>query len=343
MKRLLTAYLCGLAVLSFAGCRRFQSPPPENKDNIVTFAARIDEIQIEKPPRPEKITDEDVDSELQSVLEFRGTRKELDGTVGEGDHVLIGFTVHEGDNELPGLSQTHMEVTAGEVSDELPDGLQDALLGHSVGDAFSWDDASTGLVRTYEITILDAWSFTTPEFNDEFVRKISDKCRTVRQYRKAVKKEMEDRLEADYEILLQGLAWEKARECAEVKDYPRDMLDEKIAEIKASYEEQAADQGMSYSDFVENAVCLSVEEFDQYCEDMAKATLKDSLILDAVAEEYSLGLTNKEYRKQLEERAKELQTDSTSYVKDNMDNEELRQSMQLEIVKDWIASHVDWI
>ena len=207
MKKKLVMMLTGIfaASMMLAGCEA--SKGLETDDLKITQYKGVEVSEVDKP---EKVTDEDVDAAIQANLQTNATTEEVtDRAVEEGDTATIDFTGKIDGTEFEGGSSTDYPLVIG--SGSFIEGFEDSIIGHNIGDTFDWngkfpDDYSNadyaGKDVTFTITVKGISVEKVPELTDDFVKSVSDKSTTVDEYKKEVKKQLEDEAQATYEDTL---------------------------------------------------------------------------------------------------------------------------------------------
>lgn len=128
----------------------------------------------------EKITDEDVDVYVQEVLENNKVRELKDGPLEMGDIVVINYAGYLDGVAFEGGTASGHEMELG--ASGFIDGFDDGLIGAKKGDnvslnlTFPVDYRAVELAGkdvVFEVKILSSAAQVLPEFNDEFVTKIT--------------------------------------------------------------------------------------------------------------------------------------------------------------------------
>ncbi len=143
----------------------------------------------------------------------------------------------------------------------------------------------------------------TPEYNEDFVKSISD-FETIEEYEASVREELEEFAKEDSEIEAGENALRIAIDNAEVNGYPQELYDYFYEDTESGYQETAEMFGMEYQEFLENFV--GTEDLDEIVED----AVNEYLITQAILEKESIEVTEKEYLAAAEELAKSNEYDS---------------------------------
>ena len=303
MKKRITAILAGAmaAALLMSGC----SASNDASNDSVTVTG-YKGIEVKGVADPDEITDEDVETYIQSILTTNTTTEAVtDRPVQDGDIVNINYVGTIDGAEFDGGSYDGYDLTIG--SDSFIDGFEDSIIGHSIGETFDWNGSFpedygnteyAGKAVTFTITVNSISVSKTPELNDEFVQTVSEESKTVDEYRKEVKTLLEKNAENSFNSSLQEAAWSAVLEKAEVKKYPEGEPDASIEEMKAQYTSAAEYYGMTLEDFLSTYYGTTEEDFTEQMKTAAETNVKNKLVADAIADKEKLVPSDDEYQEE---------------------------------------------
>jgi trigger factor len=240
-----------------------------------------------------KIQDSDVEEGLRQVLE---SNAKLEPT-GEDRPAQASDIV-----EVQYSSRADIDGAARELEKDktttlsLPDLRSDiasAIIGHMPNEALSFDikleddypdPRMAGQAVRYELKILNVMRRTVPEANDETVSEISrGKYGTVDELKSEIRRQLEEDASARSEAGLQGSALKSLVVNAKV-DVPDSMVD---TQYRAMREEQDGQLRRSLSQSLEDYLAnnnLSVDEFDGRLRKRAEDAVRNTLVLNALAD-----------------------------------------------------------
>ena len=186
-------------------------------------------VEVDEVEKPEEITDEDVENAVTANLQANAEVKDVtDRPVQEGDTATIDFVGKMDGVEFEGGSGTDYPLTIG--SGQFIEGFEDSVIGHNIGDTYDWEGSFpedyqntdvAGKPVTFTITVKSVTEQVLPELNDEFVKKVSKESKTVKEYKKEVKKSLEKDAKAMYEDSLSQEVWQTVLDNTEVTKYPK--------------------------------------------------------------------------------------------------------------------------
>lgn len=298
--------LC-MGLFTMTGCGNSQPYSEYDLSEYITLA-NYDVYTTSEPDV--NITDEDVETEIEARLEAAATTETVtEGTVEEGDTVNISFegTLADG-TTADGMSSESYALTLG--SGGMIDGFESGLYGATIGeevtldlqfpDPYSTNEELSGKDVTFKVTVLDKEVTKVPELNEEFVKANSD-VETVKEYKAAVKKELEEEEYENQVNDLQSELFTKITEDTEVLQYPEQEVEEQVAALTEQYESAATNYGYDdFETFLSEYYGMTKDEFDEEIKLYAQSIVKQEMILYAMAEKEGSAVTDDEYEEYLQ-------------------------------------------
>lgn len=342
MKRKIVVLLTGImaSALLLSGCQASKGLETENVKITQYKGVEIDEVE-----KVSEITDEDVDAYIQSALESQAETTEItDRAVEEGDTVNIDFVGKIDGEAFAGGSAEEYSLTIG--SDVFIDGFEDSIIGHKAGETFDWNGKfpedygnaeMAGKDVVFTITVNAITQEDVPKLNDKFVKKVSEKSKTVDEYKKEVKELLEKEAEDTYAYSIEAAVWEKVLENTEITKYPKKKAQEMKDNWITQYKSVAEAYGMEYDEYIQSQMGVSVEEFEKQVETVVKEVLKEKMAVEAIADKENIKLDDKTYEAELENIVQEYGYESAKILKESIDEEELKAEALKNIVKEKIS------
>lgn len=248
----------------------------------------------------EKVVESVTDTELEESInqDLDSTKEEVkDGTVQEGDTVVVNYVGTEDGKEFNGGSADNQEITIGS-SGYIP-GFEDGIIGMKKGETKDlpltfpedyFEPSMAGKDVVFKITLQ---SFKrAPELNDDWVAKNTD-YKTVDEYKEGKKKTIQENAEQMAESVLYQSAWTTVYDASEVKEYPQKDIEEAYAEFETQIKAYAKQGGMELEDYLESQN-VSQDTFDSQCQQYAEAKVKQNLILQGIMDAEGMTLEDKE-------------------------------------------------
>lgn len=171
------------------------------------------------------------------------------------------------------------------------------------------------------------------QITDEIVKEtLSDTADTVEAYREDLRRQIDKAKETAAREKIETRAWEQVIDKTEVKSYPKDRLKEVEKHLESQYQDYAKEAGMEYDAYME-ALGMTDKELRQ----AAKASVKQELAADVIADRYGLKPNEEAFQKALEEYAEEYKFANTDLLLEAVSEEEMRLLVTQDNVKSWIA------
>lgn len=295
------------------------------------------------------VTKDDIDAEIENLLDENKTYEQKKGTVKDGDMVYADFAGYVGGKKVEETSDSdYIEIG----SDDWPEGFSEAFIGAEVGKEFSFEidvpedtygEASVDGKRTmFKATVqYICGDEIVPEYNDDFVKTISDaEYQTTEEYNAYLKKE----LASEYEAEKAEYSWSDVVENSKVKAYPENMLKAARDKVLKEYYDMADLYGMSHDEIFQSFGRENEQDFiDQDLTELSQDTVKEQLVVRAIAAKEKINYTKEEYADIVEE---EYAYNSEAYDSkeeyEKADRAYLEETALQTVVKNWIAEQAEF-
>ena len=83
----------------------------------------------------------------------------------------------------------------------------------------------------------------------------------------------------------------------------------------------------------------SVEDFEKQVDDAAKASVKQVMVTEAIANKEKIKLGEKEYKEQLKRMAANYGYEDVDELKESSEEDDLKEIAMNNLVKDWLKEH----
>ena len=341
MKKKIAALAAGIcaASLIFTGCSS------EISNDYVTIT-KYKNVEVDKVDTTE-VTDDDVESQINSILQANATTTEVtDRAAQEGDTVTIDYVGKKDGVAFDGGTATGAQLTLG--SGSYIDGFEDGVVGHKIGDTFDLDltfpenygqSDLAGQAVVFTVTLQGISESNVPELNDEFVQEVSEKSKTVKEYKKEIKDQLTESNTTDYDTQLQDEAWNAVLDKAEVKKYPDGDVEDIENQIKEQYQNAADSYGMEFADFLAQYYSMTEDDFNDQVTDAAKETVKQRLVAQAIADKEKLTPSKKELNKEYKKLAEQYGYADVDALKEIASEDTLKNIVITNKVKEFLADN----
>ncbi len=243
------------------------------------------------------VTEEGLEMEIEYLLNDNTEYKEVtDRGVQNGDYVSIDFDGKIDGEAFDGGTDNGYEFTLGEG--EFPEEFENNLIGKNAGETFTFtmtypEDYSEeigGKEADFSVTINSVEEVIVPEYNDAFIKEVTD-YDTTAAYEEAAMEELMLDARAGAENASGEDALQLAVQNATINGYPQSLYDACYNSTIDEYQEYADMFGMELSEFMgdEDEVAEEVLEW-----------VNEILVSQAIAEKEGFEVTDDNYEEDAE-------------------------------------------
>ena len=295
------------------------------------------------------VTEEDIENELnESIDSYLEPVKVLDrDTVEKGDIVNIDYTGRLNGVAFDGGSAKGFDLTIG--SGTFIDGFEDGLIGVKTGEEVVLDLTFPDYYPNNEDLAGQLTEFTVkvnsishkPEVTDDIVKEATaGEYATINDYKVYIKEDLEKSAAQYADSIMYDDLWSMAVDNATVtKDFPEDMLKEKVDKMRQNAQSYAAAYGVDFDTYLSGMMGVTREEFDAQIEDYAVTAAKESMVLLAIAKAEGLEVTSDELNKAIDEYVELYQYDSAEDFKNSVDLKDFEEYILLSKVQEFLADN----
>ncbi len=275
---------------------------------------------IEIPETEVTVTSEEIEQELKTMQQRHAELVVLEEGVAEnGDTAIIDF---EGFlNEVPfegGKAENHsLELGSGSF---IP-GFEDQVIGMGKADekdiqvtfpAEYQSEELAGKEVVFKVKLHEIKRKNLPELDDEFAKDVSE-FETLDEYKQDIEKTMKEKKEQSNKSAQENAVVDKATEAAEV-EVPQVMIESETDQMLQDFANRLRMQGMNLDSYYQ----FSGQDESALKEQMkvdAKKRVKQNLVLEAIAKEESIDVTEDEINEELAKMA-EMYKKTTEELKE---------------------------
>lgn len=249
------------------------------------------------------VTDEEIDAEISSRLTQKEKVETLtEGTVEKGDTANIDYEGIKDGEAFQGGTDKGFDLVIG--SGSFIEGFEDGLIGKSVGETVDLNLTFPEGYQSAELAGQDVVFHVTinsikrtPELTDELAAEISEsEYKTVAEYRASVEQTLKEGKASTRDSQKTNDLMTQVYNNSKINDYPAELVAFTKQQYVDYYEQYAQQSEMSLSDFIVQNLQTTEEEFHTQMEEMAKQSLRQEMLLKAIAETEGLTLTDEEYQ-----------------------------------------------
>ncbi|MFW6278868.1 MAG: trigger factor [Bacillota bacterium] len=270
------------------------------------------DLEIEKPEV--EIDEEEVESFLERMQDQHSQLGVTDKQkIEEGDTVIIDFTGTIDGEPFEGGSAEEFNLEIG--SGQFIPGFEEQLIGEEVGtevelditfpDDYQADDLA-GQEAQFDVTIKEIKEKIVPDLDDDFAKEVSD-FDTIEEYREDIRERLKEQKKGEVEQEFDEKLFDAIAETAEV-DIPETLVENELDRMLQRMSYSISQQGMNLDDYFEYTGMTEEDWRDQNYESAYKS-VRNELLLDAVAEEEEIEVTEEEVEEKITEIAEDSERD----------------------------------
>jgi trigger factor len=291
----------------------------------------------------EEVTDEDVQSEVDSIRQEYSELVDVDRAAEEGDTVVIDYTGYVDGETSDSLQGTDYSLELG--SDTFVPGFEDQLIGAAAGDEVEvnitfpddyYDDVA-GKEARFDVTVKNVQAYDTEAWNDDFVKENTE-YESIEDMETSIRENLEAQAQEDAESNLEydliSLFLENSE--FEIQDSDVELY---IDEMMSEYQTYATYYGMELEEFLESYVGTTEDELREMMRETAEFRVKMTLSFHEIAEQEGITISDEEYQEQLNTLAEEYEYESAEAVEEAYSEAMIREQMVQEKVIDLIVEN----
>lgn len=337
MRKYAKLALCGLAaVMMVAGCSKkepAETTPAETGTEAssetradrgkVTKLGTYKGVEVEKMDT--QVTDEDLEAELQRLLKNNPEYVEItDRPAKEGDVVNIDYVGMKDGEAFEGGTDEGFDLELG--SGRFIDGFEDGLVGAETGSERSlnltfpenYGNAElAGQDVVFEVTVNNIKEKKDAVLDENFVQRMSD-FTTVDEYKNDVRTNLQKQKEDAAELQMENDAFTAALENCEF-NVNSDAVEELFQSQYNYYSQMVpAMYGIEMEEYI-SVMGMTVEEFETELRNMAELSIKQSLLVKAVAEAENLKVEDADRERAAAQYGGDVETIVNAYGQEALD------------------------
>ena len=179
-------------------------------------------------------------------------------------------------------------------------GFEDAIVGHNVGEEFDIEvtfpedygmESLAGKPATFKIKLHEINSQELPEFDDDFVKEISE-FDTVDEYKTDAKAKLETSKKANADAEFNNNVMQKVIDLVQ-GEIPECMFRQRVDRLVSDFEQRLKTQGMTLEMYLQYTG-MDLDGFKKTFEDRAKEEVTLRLALEKIAQLENVEVTDEE-------------------------------------------------
>lgn len=255
-----------------------------------------------------EVTDEEVDAALEKERGNNArTVSVTDRPVAVGDTAVIDFEGFVDGVAFEGGKGENHSLEIG--SHSFIDTFEDQLVGKNVGDEVDvnvtfpeqYQAAElAGKPALFKVKINEIKTKELPALDDEFAQDVSE-FDTLAEYKESVKKNLEEQKENEAKRTKEDEAIQKIIDKSEM-EIPEAMLETQCENMVNEFAQRIAQSGLSMEQYMQFSG-LTVDKLKEQVRPEAETRIKSSLVLEQIAKEENIEVTDEEIDAEIEKMA----------------------------------------
>ncbi|MEF2920056.1 MAG: trigger factor [Acutalibacteraceae bacterium] len=243
---------------------------------------------IKVTPKSTEVTEELINEEIDKVRDRNSRLVTVEDRPAEnGDSTVIDFEGFVDGVAFDGGKAENFTLVLG--SGQFIPGFEDQIIGKNTGDEFTIDvtfpqeyqENLAGKDAQFKIKLHEIKAKELPEFDDEFVKDVSEK-ETVDEYKEEIKEKLAERLENESEVDVENQLVDKLCELLQA-EIPEAMYDNKANDMLREFDMKLRQQGIDINTYLQY-VGGDVETIKASYMPEAEKRVKLRLALEKIAE-----------------------------------------------------------
>lgn len=258
-----------------------------------------------------KVTDEQVEQEVERERLSHARYVETDKEVEEGDFAVIDFKGFVDDVAFEGGEAKDYRLEIG--SHTFIEGFEEQIIGMKKGEekdikvTFPENyhaENLKGKPAVFKIKLNKVEKKELPTIDDKYISDTTE-FENVEEYKKSIKENLikteEERAERDYEVALLDEIADKSN-----IEVPQSMIDHEVHHMVEDFEHRLSHQGMTLQAYLDY-VGKTLDEFKKEREEDANKNIKTRLVLQKLISQNNITASSEELDKNIEEYASRYQ------------------------------------
>ena len=293
------------------------------------------------------VTDEDVEEALETERNNNSRLVKIEGRAAQsGDTVILDFDGYVDGKQFEGGKAEGYTLVLG--SGSFIPGFEDQLIGHNVEEdidvnvTFPKDYQQkelAGKEALFKCVLHEIKVKELPELDDEFAQDVSE-FDTLEEYKNKLREDLTKRKEDDARYTKQDEAIKKIIDKSEM-DIPEAMIKSQVDNLLGDMANNLAQQGISMDMYYQITNTTEEDMREQYREH-ALSQIQNTLVLEAVAKEENIEVTDEEVDEELKNMAAQYGMDEKTLLEiaKDEDRESLRRDKMIQKAAEFIVDNV---
>ena len=298
---------------------------------------------IEAPKATVTVTDEEVDEDIKQLASRNSSISTVERAAKDGDTVIIDFDGYMDGVAFDGGKGENYTLRLG--SGTFIPGFEDQVVGMAAGDekdvevTFPADYGTqelAGKTATFKVKVHEVKETLVPELDDEFAKDVSETAETLEDLKKERREKLEKDKADEAEHNFKNEVVKKAMDNLEVV-IPDAMVEAQLDDMMNQYAMNMQSSGFTLEQYAQ-MMGTTIQGLREQSREGAVQQIRNTLLLEKVAEEENIQVSDEELEEEYQTMAKEYDMD-VEKVKEYLPLEDLRKEKQLQKAMDLIVDN----
>lgn len=298
---------------------------------------------IEAPKAAVAVTDEEVDADIKQLASRNSSISTVERAAKDGDTVIIDFDGYMDGVAFDGGKGENYTLRLG--SGTFIPGFEDQVVGMAAGDekdvevTFPADYGTqelAGKPATFKVKVHEVKETLVPELDDEFAKDVSETAETLEDLKKERREKLEKDKADEAEHNFKNEVVKKAMDNLEVV-IPDAMVEAQLDDMMNQYAMNMQSSGFTLEQYAQ-MMGTTIQGLREQSREGAVQQIRNTLLLEKVAEEENIQVTDEELEEEYQTMAKEYDME-VEKVKEYLPLEDLRKEKQLQKAMDLIVDN----
>ena len=298
---------------------------------------------IEAPKATVTVTDEEVDEDIKQLASRNSSISTVERAAKDGDTVIIDFDGYMDGVAFDGGKGENYTLRLG--SGTFIPGFEDQVVGMAAGDekdvevTFPADYGTqelAGKPATFKVKVHEVKETLVPELDDEFAKDVSETAETLEDLKKEHREKLEKDKADEAEHNFKNEVVKKAMDNLEVV-IPDAMVEAQLDDMMNQYAMNMQSSGFTLEQYAQ-MMGTTIQGLREQSREGAVQQIRNTLLLEKVAEEENIQVSDEELEEEYQTMAKEYDMD-VEKVKEYLPLEDLRKEKQLQKAMDLIVDN----
>jgi len=290
--------------------------------------------------------DEDIDAEINRVLEQNARLVSIeDRAVEKGDITVIDFEGFTDGVAFEGGKGTNHTLEIG--SGQFIPGFEDQLVGAKIGEETEVNvtfpeeyhaEELKGKPAVFKVTVKEIKVKELPALDDDFAKDVSE-FETLEEYKNSIKERLDKSNEARTKSEFENKLVEEVAKVCEV-DIPQCMIDNRVEDMIKEFGYRLSSQGLNMEQYMQ-ITGSTVDSFKEQFKDQAADQVKSNLVLEKIAKEENIEVTEEDLEKELQSMAEMygMELDKVKTLIGDNEKESIKEDLKIRKAVELIADN----